>query len=363
MPDPFVKDSQQVDALVNQAMTQGVFPGAVVLAVRRGKVVFERAYGVADLFSRRPMTTDTCFDLASLTKPLATTLAVMVLVQAGRLVLDEPIERYIAAFRGTGKAGVTVRQLLCHCSGLPAWRPYYKTLMGVAPDKRRKVLQGLLLEEPLQERPGQAACYSDLGFMLLQWLIEALVQESMARFVVRAVYAPLGVSALFFPCLNNAKQERAYAATEWCFWRNRLLVGEVHDDNASAMGGCAGQAGLFGTARGIYGVLQGLSDTDSGRADHPFWDRELVQDFFMRQGSHTWALGFDTPSPEGSSAGRYFSANSVGHLGFTGTSFWMDRERSVMVILLTNRVHPTRFNVSIRRFRPLLHDALTGALT
>lgn len=351
-----------VDRLMHEALTRGVFPGAVVLAARDGQIFLHRAFGFANLFSRRAMTVDTFFDLASLTKPLATAMTVMALVHTGRLALDAPIETYLSIFEGTEKAGITARDLLSHCSGLPAWRPYYIPLRRLDPPQRREALRRLLLFEPLEGKPQASSCYSDLGFMLLQWLVEILSAMPLSHFVKQAVYDPLGISTLSFADRSLTLGEKAYAATELCPWRHRLLVGEVHDDNASIMGGCAGQAGLFGTARGVYDLLQGLLAADRGFAGHPLWAGDLIRDFFTRQSGRSWALGFDTPSDTGSSAGTYFSANSVGHLGFTGTSFWMDRDRSVIIILLTNRVHPTRHNQSIRSFRPVFHDALMGSL-
>lgn len=351
-----------IDRLMHQALTQGVFPGAVVLAAKDGHIVLHRAYGLADLFSHRAMTVDTFFDLASLTKPLATAMAVMALVHAGRMALDAPIETYLSVFKGTEKAKITVRDLLSHCSGLPAWRPYYTTLRRLDLPRRREALRRLLLSEALEGKPRVSSCYSDLGYMLLQWLVETLSAMPLSGFIKEAVYDPLGISALFFTDRPSARAEKLYAATEVCPWRHRLLVGEVHDDNASILGGCAGQAGLFGTAQGVYDLLQGLLAADRGLAGHPLWAGDLIRHFFTRRTGHTWALGFDTPSDTGSSAGGYFSANSVGHLGFTGTSFWMDRDRALIVILLTNRVHPTRHNQSIRRFRPVFHDALMAAL-
>ncbi len=351
-----------IDQLMRGALTRGVFPGAVVLAGKNGQIVLHRAYGLANLFSRRTMTVDTFFDLASLTKPLATAMAVMALVHAEKLALDVPIETYLPDFEGTEKAKITARDLLSHCSGLPAWRPYYIPLRRMDPPRRREALRRLLLFEPLEGKPRASSCYSDLGFMLLQWLVETLSAMPLSSYIKEAVYDPLGITTLFFADRPSTRGEKLYAATELCPWRHRLLVGEVHDDNASIMGGCAGQAGLFGTARGVYDLLQALLAADKGLADHPLWDGDLIRHFFTRQSGRSWALGFDTPSESGSSAGTYFSATSVGHLGFTGTSFWMDRDRSVIIILLTNRVHPTRHNQAIRSFRPVFHDALMVSL-
>lgn len=351
-------DFAEVDALMQGGVTQGIFPGAVLLVAAQGSVMFQQAYGMADLFSRRAMTTETLFDLASLSKPLATTLAVMHLVQQGQLNLDRPVCEYWPPLVQAGKTAITVRHLLSHCSGLPAWRPYYLRLLGNALDKRREMLQHWVVSAPLIALPGENTLYSDIGFLVLQWIVEDVTGQSLDRFYQSNILTPLTISDLFFTPLIGSRRDRSYAATELCPWRGRLLVGEVHDDNAFILGGVAGHAGLFGTAAAVWSILQGLLDADRGRVVHPLFDQALIRRFFQRQPQGTWALGFDTPSERNSSAGQYFSANSVGHLGYSGTSFWMARDLGVVAILLANRVHPTRYNCHIREFRPRMHDEI-----
>lgn len=354
-----------VDNLMHAAITGNVFPGAVLLIAREGEVLFHRAYGWADLFSRRPMTVDTCFDLASLTKPLATALAVIYLVQQGVLEVEQTCGKLCPDLAGSDKAAISVRQLLSHSSGLPAWRPYFMWLRWLEPKCRVAALRQALLKEPLAYTPGAGTQYSDLGFLLLQWVIEAVVSQPLGAYVSERLYRPMGVERLYFA---NARCRKALyrelvAATELCPWRNRLLLGEVHDDNAAVLDGNAAHAGLFGTAVAVHGLLEGLLSAEQGARAHSIFDGTLIRTFFQRQpGDTTWALGFDTPSPVGSSAGRRFGAESVGHLGFTGTSFWMDRDQALIVVLLTNRVHPSRYNTAIRSFRPRLHDAVTAAV-
>jgi CubicO group peptidase (beta-lactamase class C family) len=353
---------KKVDDLMKQGIARGVFPGAVLLAARQGRISLHRAYGFADFFSRQPMTLETCFDLASLTKPLATTLAVMQLAQKNKINLDCIVGDYLPQLQNTDKALITVRHLLCHCSGLPAWRPYFLRLRRLPLDQRLAVLRRWLVAEALEKNPGTSPCYSDLGFMLVQWVVESLAVDPLNHFVVQNIYGPLGISSVFFTSTRQNFKHKAFAATELCPWRHRLLIGEVHDANAHVVGGYAGHAGLFGTAQGVYDLLQGLLAVDAGHAGHPLFSRELVQQFFERQPNNTWALGFDTPAPKGSSAGNFFSPDSVGHLGYTGTSFWMDRKRSITIILLTNRVHPLRYNTAIRAFRPNLYNAVMESL-
>jgi len=341
------------------AVEKRIFPGAVLLVSRAGELAFHRPYGWADLFSRRAMTADTLFDLASLTKPLGTTLAIMLLVEQNRLTLDRPCGNFCTSLANSALGRLTLRQMLSHRSGLPAWRPYYMHLRFVDQDRRRTVLRAMLLREQVRFDANSRSEYSDLGFMVLQWLVEECVGSDLASFLHQHVYRKLGIQRLLYVGNRNLPADW-FAATELCPWRNRLIAGNVHDDNASVMGGVAGHAGLFGSAQAIEQVLQGLMDGE--HAGHSLFGKDLIQTFFERQSGDTWALGYDTPSAQNSSAGSFFSPLSVGHLGFTGTSFWMDRDCGVICVLLTNRVHPSRYDIRIKGFRPTLHNAVMEAL-
>ncbi|MBW1982472.1 MAG: serine hydrolase [Deltaproteobacteria bacterium] len=355
--------ASSIRQLLEEAVAEGVFPGAVLLVSRRGKTMLCHAVGSACVLPvQRPMSRHTLFDLASLTKPLATALAILTLATAEVLHLDsrlsELLPRHLVP---ADKSDITVRQLLCHCSGLPSWQPYYLTLQDLPMSARKTRLRELLLQEPLAHSPGSATVYSDLGYMLLDWLIELKTGLDLHRFTQQKLYSLLGCSTLAFLPVGSAAAHSGqdYAATEQCPWRGRVLVGEVHDENAYVVGGVCGHSGLFGTAQDIKWLLQALVDTIKSRGPFPLWSAELLATFLRPADldpHSSWALGFDTPSSSGSSAGRYFSRRSIGHLGFTGTSMWLDMDREVAVILLSNRVHPTRKNDRIREFRPLLHD-------
>jgi CubicO group peptidase (beta-lactamase class C family) len=347
--------------LMQRGVQDGVFPGGVLLVVKEGRVLFFEAFGRARVAPERPMTTRTVFDLASLTKPLATTVALMLLVQQDKLNLDQTLASAIADFSGTNKKHITIRQLLSHTSGLPDYRPYYKELIKLQPSERKGSLRVSLVSERLIHEPGQACLYSDVGFMILEWLVEVTAQTPLDHFVEEFIYGPLGLKHLFFIPLGVAERsdDQSYAATEDCPWRGKVLDGEVQDDNAYALGGVAGHAGLFGTAQDLYGLLKELLNVYEGKPNSDLFRRDVVQTFFQRQSDQgSWALGFDTPTRPDSSSGQYFSDQSVGHLGFTGTSFWMDLSKGVIVILLTNRIHPNRENEGIKAFRPLLHDTV-----
>lgn len=352
----------RVDRLMNQAVANEIFPGGVLLVSLKGEVVFFNAYGLAHLSTRTPMTPETIFDLASLTKPLATTLAVMRLVQLQKIDLQQSLGRLLPEFRGTDKARVKIKHLLYHNSGLPGYRPYYQALKALARNSRRSALRSLLVQEPLIHPVGKTILYSDLGFMILAWVIERLAGRRLDHFVGDEIYQPLKLNNLFFIADNHPGGRGPFAATEKCPWRRKVLEGQVHDENAYVVGGIEGHAGLFGSATDIHRLLIELLFTYHGQKDAGLFKKDLLHQFFRRLRGTDKALGFDAPSMSDASCGSVFSKKSVGHLGFTGTSFWMDLERSVVVILLTNRVHPARNNEKIKKFRPKLHDTVMEAV-
>jgi CubicO group peptidase (beta-lactamase class C family) len=357
---------QKVDHLMHQGLAGKVFPGAVLLISRKDAILFFKAYGHANIYTKRPMVEDTIFDLASLTKPLATTLAIMNLVQGGKLDLEQSLGSVLPNFKQTEKEQITIKHLLSHTSGLPDYRPYYKELAKLSIDLRRDVLMSLIAKEPLIDQIGQKELYSDLGFMLLRMIVEQISGKQMGRFVEEAVYKPLDLDTsqgLFFADAGSRLQPEKCAATEFCPWRKMLLEGAVHDENAYVMGGVEGHAGLFGTAESIHRLLSVLLQVYHGGSSTSVFQQRLLKTFFTKQDNTEKTLGFDTPSLHHSSCGDFFSRKSVGHLGFTGTSFWMDLERSLIVILLTNRIHPSRDNNKIKAFRPEIHNAIMKSLS
>ncbi len=348
---------------MEKALSDGIFPGAQILAARAGNIFFRRAYGIADMYANRKVTLETVFDLASLTKPLATTLAVMLLVQAEKLFIDQALCTVLPEFSATDKADIRISQLLYHTSGLPDYRPYYRALKNLPIDRRKDALRQKLVSEPLVDETGKVTQYSDIGFMILEWVIEKISGTGLDIFVRENIYDPLNTSDLFFIRHDRCIPKRDYAATEQCPWRHKMLCGEVHDDNAHVMGGVAGHAGLFGTADAVYALLSELMRVYSGNTGHRIFQPRTVRWFLKKNERAGRALGFDVPSPSGSSSGDFFSReSSVGHLGFTGTSFWMDLKQEIVVVLLTNRVHPSRENDRIRAFRPIIHNQVMGAL-
>jgi CubicO group peptidase (beta-lactamase class C family) len=351
-------DMTQIEQLMQQAVTDKVFPGAVLLVSQNDQCVFHAAFGFRDFLTNPPMTTDTIFDLASLTKPLATALAVMVLVQQKKVSLDQNLGDVLPAFNKDPKASIKVKHLLYHNSGLADYKAFYKKIAHRPLEKRKAALRKLLVKEPLVHPIGSRVVYSDIGFMILEWLVEEICGKRLDHFVSEMIYNPLGLGNLFFIDLEAARKPGVFAATEQCPWRRQLQSGQVHDENAYVVGGVQGHAGLFGTALDVHSLLSHLLSAYHGRPSTQLFQPDMVRLFFRRLADNDKALGFDAPSLNGSSSGKFFSRKSVGHLGFTGASFWMDLDRSIIVILLTNRVHPTRGNEAIKAFRPELHDAV-----
>ncbi len=357
---------RQVDSLMHQGLSDKVFPGAVLLISRGDSILFIKAYGYANIFTKSPMAEDTIFDLASLTKPLATTLAIMNLVEGNKLDLEQSLGSVLLKFEKTEKEQIKIKHLLSHASGLPDYRPYYKELAKLPMDSRKDALMDFIAREPLIYQTGQKELYSDLGFMILRQVVEHISGKQLGRFVDEKVYKPLRSDigrGLFFTDTDLQLRPERYAATELCPWRNILLEGVVHDENAYVIGGVDGHAGLFGTAGGVYSLLSALLFVYYGFSSTHVFKKELLKIFFKRQNNSEKTLGFDTPSLHNSSCGDLFSKKSVGHLGFTGTSFWMDLERSVIVVLLTNRIHPSRDNTKIKAFRPKIHNAIMKSLS
>jgi CubicO group peptidase (beta-lactamase class C family) len=364
---------------IEQAIAAGAFPGAVVLVSRAGRVVMHAAHGVRSVDPERtPMLRDTVFDLSSLTKPLATATAFMLLVKERKVQLDDRVSRFFHNFGVHGKTHVSFRHLLAHCSGLPGWKPYYREVERIEKAGRvhfvgSRGAKEFVYEQIHRERPeypvGERSVYSDLGFMLLGELIETVTRMPLDRFCHERIFRPLGLRSTGFIDLSALRARKiapvndAIAPTERCPWRRRVLCGEVHDDNAWAMGGVAGHAGLFAAAHDVDALAARLVACWRGEDD--FVPSEIVREFWTIDRSvpdSTWALGWDTPAARGSSAGSRISRAAVGHLGFTGTSLWIDLERGANVVLLTNRVHPRRDNERIKEWRPRIHDAAFEAL-
>jgi beta-N-acetylhexosaminidase len=336
-----------VTEFLDSAVAAGAAPGAV-LAITRGDERFVYSSGQLGADEPERPGATTIYDLASLTKVVGLVTGVMLAVDEKKLELDAPVQGYVPAFTGPGKERVTVRMLLTHTSGLPAWRPLFREAAN------RAEAFALVDTTPLGSAPGTVEVYSDLGVIVLTQVLETIYHERLDSLLARRVFEPLGMRETGY--LPDPALRQRIAPTEMDSWRGHVLRGEVHDENAALMDGVSGHAGLFGSAEDLLTfaewVIEGWNERTSEGVKagshltlHSFTP-SLFHSFTRRQNivpGSTRALGWDTPSP-GGSAGTRLSARSFGHTGFTGTSLWIDAERHVAIILLSNRVNPTRDN-------------------
>jgi CubicO group peptidase (beta-lactamase class C family) len=371
---------RKIERAAARAIERAELPGCVLWVARDGDVVYHAAFGDVEIRPhRRPASTGTVFDLASLTKVLATAFALAKLVEKGALDLAAPVASVYPPFaeRDKHKEPITFRHLLTHSAGLKAWAPYHEDV--AARDRKRGtralgtpealpyVLERIAMSGLIHE-VGEASVYGDLGFITLGEIVERVDGRNLCRLFAEDVARPLGLSSTgFIPLVPGADgalslPKSRIAPTEECPWRERVLLGEVHDPNAWAVGGVAGHAGLFGTAEEVGRVALDLIGCSEGRGS--LLSQPVAERFFSRQDlppGSDWALGWDTPTPGHSTSGRAFSPHSIGHTGFTGTSVWIDLDRRIAIVLLSNRIHPiarkSRFG-----FRPLIHDLVMEGL-
>lgn len=356
-----------VSHYLDSVVASGAAPGAVLAVSVDGRRFFRGTGRLALDDARRP-TRRTVYDVASLTKIVSLTTLAMAAVEAGRFDLDAPVDRYVPTFAGGEKHRVTVRMLLAHAGGLPAWLPLYKTAMS------RAELMAAVDSIPLVTRPGAGETYSDLGVIVLTQAIERIYGHRIDSLARSQVFTPLGMRSTRY--LPPPSWRARIAPTEQDPWRGRMLRGEVHDENAARMDGVSGHAGVFSTAEDLltFGEWMlrrmgatGERSTDAARSPltgaAPASD-SVVREFTRPAGiiaGSSRALGWDTPSP-GSSAGTRLSPASIGHTGFTGTSLWIDPERRLVIVLLSNRVHPTRDNPRWPPVRARVADLVTTTL-
>lgn len=343
-------DSTAFDSAVRGAIRAGVFPGAALVVGRRDTILFAKGYGRLTWRATSPAVSadSTLWDLASLTKVVATTPALMLLVEQGKVVLDSPVVRYISEFDGPGTAGITVRQLLTHTSGLRATLPLREARDSAA------ALMMVLTTVPVVP-PGTRMVYSDLNAILLGEIVRRVSGQTLDAFVTRAVYGPLGLDQqlLFRP---SKRLEKRIAPTG--MWHGHPIAGVVNDPSAWMLGGVSGNAGVFGTARGLARFAQFML-TGGALPDHPrILKRETIQQFTQiavpaRRGVSARTLGWEAlpTGEETSSAGTLFGPHSYGHTGWTGTSLWIDPDRDLFVLLLTNRAFDPRVRGSFTKLK------------
>jgi CubicO group peptidase (beta-lactamase class C family) len=344
----------EIDTIVRDGIGDGVYPGAVVVVGTANTVLLAKGYGrlTWNSGSDVPSPDSTLYDLASLTKIVATTPAIMLLVDRGLIDLDRPVHDYLAGFIGEGKDAVTVRHLLSHTSGLRAFLPL-NTLADDAEDAR-----GLVMSEPLRWRPGARVEYSDLNAMLVGWIVEAVSQTPLDEFVRAELHVPLGMNQTRFNLPRSARSRAAPINV----WRGQPIRGVIHDQNAARLNGVAGHAGLYST--GLELALFAQMQLRRGTLDDgvSLLKPETV-DAFTRPGRGHRALGWATNDTTSSDdTGTLLSPQAYGHGGFTGASIWIDPSQSVFVILLTNRVYAPRTRRSITRLKAVRGRLADAAL-
>lgn len=346
---------QSVAAIIERGITARAYPAAAIEAGRADAVLWRKAFGRLTYAADAPAATDaTVFDLASLTKVIATTTRAMQAVEAGRVRLDDRVGDYLHDWRGSDREAVTIADLLEHASGLTAYLPFFRDHRG------RVDFERAICTMPLEYAPRARSIYSDLGFILLGFILEDVGFPLKELFRLKAEATQGEAEDLTFNPPRDWRERTA--PTELDLWRGRLIQSEVHDENTWALGGVAGHAGLFGTAAavGVFArdVLKGL------RGETTFARPETFARFARKSevpGSSR-ALGWDTMLPS-SSCGTRLSDSALGHTGFTGTSLWIDPAQDVYVVFLTNRVHPSRDNNGIQPVRRAVHDAVIASLS
>lgn len=353
-------DRETITQLLEAHVADGTFPGAAVAVVGDAGPTYEGAVGNAQTVPvTRDLTEDTVFDLASMTKAVATTTAILQLVDRDELGLRDSIgEFYPEIPDGDDKCEITVENLLTHTSGLPAWLPLWQEV-----DRPDQAVEHVLRNVPLDYEPGTDTGYSDLGFVLLGDLVERVTGTPLDEYAAENVFEPLGMETTAFNPAENLPSDLEYAATEDSAYHGGVVVGEVHDENASFLGGVSGHAGLFSTIEDLSTFATAILDDGKANGERILSKRAvntMTRPRFPNLGADR-GLGWNLSELFGETEnGAPFDRNAFGHTGFTGTSIWFSPRLDVSVIALTNRVHPTRDNYQISEFRPELHNLVAS---
>jgi CubicO group peptidase (beta-lactamase class C family) len=344
-----------LERAVVSGIARGVYPGAVVIVGTSDSILVSHGFGRLTWTASSPVPSpdSTLYDLASLTKVVATTPAAMLLVERGALDLNQPVAAYLPEFSGPGKEAVTVRHLLVHNSGLRA----FLRLDSLARDAASA--RHLVFTEPLRWKPGARVEYSDLNAMLLGWIVERVSGVPLNRFVADNLLTPMGMPHATF----NPPRRIHLRVAPTGLWRGQAIAGRVHDQNSARLGGIAGHAGLFATGSELARYAQLLLAGGVTRDGHRVLRSATIAAFTRRQAGNR-ALGWelrDTTTAD--NAGRWFSARAYGHTGYTGTSLWIDPERNLFVVILTNRVYAPRNSRSITRLKEIRGQVADAAVS
>jgi serine-type D-Ala-D-Ala carboxypeptidase len=357
-----------LDLVLEQAVRENVFPGAVLLVTKPDREIYFKAVGSLSAHGTEPMRKYAIFDVASLTKVICTTHLVMTLSAENKLSLDDAIGMFFKPREiAQGLSDITIRDIMRHISGIKGYVPFFRDVLKRGKeftgtdDARRYIFERARLETPSFKR-GENYEYSDLGFIILAEIIEKVAKENFAKLCSEKIFSRLKMTKSSFIPWKRTSVKKIYprsqiVPTEYYDWIGGEACGVVHDENCYAMGGVSGHAGLFSTMPDIAKFISELFRGWRGKSK--IWPQELCRLFFLKprpDDRSPYAIGWKTPSSEDMSSGDNFSKLSIGHLGYTGCSIWIDLEKEIGIVLLSNRVNPSRENIQIRKFRPLIHD-------
>ena len=365
-------DFTKVDNLILNGIKNRYFPGAALIVGSKTDIIYEKYYGGLTYDENSEgVTENTIYDLASVTKVIATTSAIMKLYESGLLDLDTKVSYYFPEFTVSGKESITIRNLLLHNSGFKAWVPFYQTCTSKAD------VVNTIFSMVLEYETGTKFVYSDLNFITLGLIVEKVSGLSLSEYCRKEIFYPLRLESTFFS--PDEKVLNQIAPTEYdANWRKRQLKGEVHDEAAAMLNGISGNAGLFSNARDLNRFMRMLLNNGKyynpysrGLKEESLFKEETINLFLNRPPADVYtstrALGWDTKQePVGkfrSQCGEMISENCFGHTGYTGTSVWCDRDREIIIVFLTNRVYPVRGNDGIKEVRPELHNLIIKTLT
>jgi CubicO group peptidase (beta-lactamase class C family) len=349
----------KIDTIMHDAIFDSTFPGGVVTVVKDGVVAYQKGFGYETYDKHNPVNKSDIYDLASLTKVAATTPAMMKLIDEGKINLDDKVSTYFPEFNRGKKQDITIRHLLLHTSGLPAYRVYVDKLQS-----RSKIVEAIK-NEPLINDPGETYEYSDLGFILMGEIVEKVTGKRLDRYMRDTFFAPMGMNSTYFnPRDVGQRISNRIPPTEIdTVYRQKTIRAEVHDERAYYMDGVAGHAGLFSSGSDLAAYTQMLLNGGT-YGGQQYLSPAIIKTFTRKQSEKVnRGLGFDLKDKDSSSAGSLTSKKTFGHTGFTGTSFWIDPERNLSIIILTNRVYPYRsYGQNISKIRAAVADAVINSV-
>jgi len=354
----------QLDKLFGDCIKDKVFPGAALgFSYYKNNELNRKfyCYGSPD-GSSRDVDNSTFYDLASLTKPLVTVLSLLALMEEKKIEWDSKLDSLLSYDVPDDKKNINIFHLMSHCSGLPAYKSYFDKLENIPFELRKDKIIKWILKENLESMPGEKNCYSDLGYILLGYIIEEKSGKSLDNYWKNKIIVPLSLEKkILFPKKED-KKNRIFASTGYYPNEKERYTVLVNDNNSQALGGITGHAGVFGTVEGVLFLCENILLEWLNMSVHPSYSNKELRLALKKVKGHQWTAGFDTPSEAGSSSGKFFSCCSVGHLGFTGTSFWIDLTKKIIIVFLTNRVLWDDKNERIKKIRPLVHDLVMEKL-